>query len=49
MCEPRSASVENSRAPDALIALVRLLARQAVREFAAQGQTPSEIKQSQPR
>jgi hypothetical protein len=50
MCEPRSASVENSRsaAPDALIELVRLLARQAAREFAAPGQATSDSKQSQP-
>jgi hypothetical protein len=34
--------------PDALIALVRLLARQAAREFAAQAQAPSDNKQSQP-
>jgi hypothetical protein len=33
---------------DALIALVRLLARQAAREFAAQGPAPSDSKQSQP-
>jgi hypothetical protein len=35
MRQPGSASIESSRsaAPDALIALVRLLARQAAREF----------------
>jgi hypothetical protein len=50
MREPRSASIESSRsaARDALIALVRLLARQAAREFAARGQAPSDSKQSKP-
>ena len=37
-----------SVAADALIALVRLLARQAAREFAAEGQAPSDSKQSEP-
>jgi len=49
MREPRSV-IESSRsaATDALIALVRLLARQAAREFAAQGQVASDSKQSEP-
>ena len=34
--------------PDALIALVRLLARQAAREFALQAPAPSRQKQPQP-
>ena len=34
--------------PDALIALVRLLARQAAREFAAKGLVPSDSKTSLP-
>jgi hypothetical protein len=45
-----STSVESSPSagPDALIALVRLLARQAAREFAAEGPARSD-KQPQPR
>jgi hypothetical protein len=43
MRQTGSPSVENSRsaAPEALIALVRLLARQAAREFVAQGSAAS--------
>jgi hypothetical protein len=45
-----STSLKSNRSaqPDALIALVRLLARQAAHEFAAQGQAPSDSKQSEP-
>jgi hypothetical protein len=44
MREPGSASIESSRsaAPDALIALVRLLARQAAREFVLHTPAPAE-------
>ena len=50
MREPGSASIESGRsaAPDALIALVRLLARQAAREFALHAPALSDNKQLQP-
>jgi hypothetical protein len=47
MRQTGSTSIKSSQpaGPDALIALVRLLARQAAREFAAQGPAPSHSKQ----
>jgi hypothetical protein len=44
MRQPGSASIESSRsaAPDALIALVRLLARQAAREFVLHTAAPAD-------
>lgn len=47
MREPGSASIESSRsaAPDALIALVRLLAREAARGFVVQASAPDSQKQ----
>jgi hypothetical protein len=47
MRQPGSTSIKSSQsaAPDALIALVRLLARQAAREFVVQGPVASDSKQ----
>jgi hypothetical protein len=47
-CDSTSANSSQSAAPNALIAIVRLLARQAAREFAVQASAPPH-SQKQPR
>jgi hypothetical protein len=48
-CDSSSAKSSQSAAPDALIAIVRLLARQAAREFVGQPSAPpASPNQSQP-